>query len=155
MITITKKEDVVLNQIKIYHLEFPDGIPISVLKDETGFYEYNLVQILKTLASKGLIEFKDNLVKLLEVEKEINAVNSKKDVEEVELNMQEQESYRIIQDLVDENNTVSKYILEGNLLYGDLKLSNFKMFHIILSLQNKGLLKPIKKNDGDYYILVS
>ncbi len=155
MITITKKEDVVLNQIKIYHLEFPDGIPISVLKDETGFYEYNLVQILKTLASKGLIEFKDNLVKLLEVEKEINAVNSKKDVEEVELNMQAQESYRIIQDLVDENNTVSKYILEGNLLYGDLKLSNFKMFHIILSLQNKGLLKPIKKNDGDYYILVS
>lgn len=155
MITITKKEDVVLNQIKIYHLEFPEGIPISVLKDETGFYEYNLVQILKTLAGKGLIEFEDNLVKLLEVEKEINAVNSKKDVEEVELNMQEQESYRIIQDLVDENNTVSKYILEGNLLYGDLKLSNFKMFHIILSLQNKGLLKPIKKDDGEYYILVS
>ena len=32
--------------------------------------------------------------------------------------------------------------------------SNFKMYHIILSLENKNLLKPIKKEDGDYYLLV-
>lgn len=155
MITITKKEEVVFDQIRIYHLEYPEGIPVSVLKDETGFYEYNLVQILKSLAEKGLISFNDDSVKLLDTDKEINTVNSKKDVEKVELNIKEQESYNLIRELVDENNTVSKYILEGNLLYGDLKLSNFNMFHIILSLQNKGLLKPIKKDDGEYYILVS
>ncbi|MDO5848360.1 MAG: hypothetical protein Q4P18_02390 [Methanobrevibacter sp.] len=155
MITITKKEEVVLNQIKIYHLEYPDGIPLSVLKDETGFFEYNLVQILKTLDSKELIKFDGNVAKLLDIEKEVNAVNSKEDVEKVELNIKEQESYNLIKELVDDNNIVSKYILEGNLLYGDLKLSNFKMFHILLSLQNKGLLKSIKKEDGEYYLLVS
>lgn len=155
MITITKREEVVLNQIKIFHLEFPDGIPISVLKDETGFFEYDLVQILKSLSTKGLIEFKDNVVWLLDIEKEINTVNSKEDVEKIELNMKERDSYNLIKELVDGNNTVSKYTLEGKLLYGDLKLSNFNMFHILLSLQNKGLLKPIKKSDGEYYILVS
>ena len=56
--------------------------------------------------------------------------------------------------LNDHKNLVSKYTLEGHLLYGDLKLSNFKMYHIILSLENKNLLKPIKKEDGDYYLLV-
>lgn len=155
MITITKKEEVVLDQIKIYHLEFSEGIPLSVIKDETGFFEYDLVQILNSLADKELIEFNDNIIKLSDIEKEINTVNSRKDVEKIELNIQEKESYNLIQELVDENNAVSKYILEGNLLYGDLKLSNFKMFHILLSLQNKGLLKPIKKDDGEYYILLS
>lgn len=155
MITITKKEEVVLDQIKIYHLEFPECIPLSVIKEETGFFEYDLVQILNSLADKDLIEFNDNMIKLSNIEKEVNAVNSKKDVEKIELNIKEKESYNLIKELVDENNAVSKYILEGNLLYGDLKLSNFKMFHILLSLQNKGLLKPIKKDDGEYYILIS
>ena len=68
--------------------------------------------------------------------------------------MKEKESYKLIQDLVDDKNLVSKYILEGHLLYGDLKLTNFRMYHIILSLQNKGLLKTINKDDGEYYFLV-
>jgi hypothetical protein len=68
--------------------------------------------------------------------------------------MKEMESYKLIKQLVDENNLVSKYTLEGHLLYGDLKLTNFRMYHIILSLQNKELLKPINKDDGEYYLLV-
>ncbi|MCF0226852.1 MAG: hypothetical protein HUK28_06070 [Methanobrevibacter sp.] len=155
MITITKNEEIVLNQIKIFTLEYSEGIPLDVLKEDTGFYEYNLVEILKSLDEKELIDFKDNKVNLLDIEKEINTVKSKKDLEELELSIKEQESYNIIKDIVDENNMISKYILEGNLLYGNLKLSNFSMFHIILSLQNKGILKPIKKDDGEYYMLVS
>ena len=73
---------------------------------------------------------------------------------EIELNIKEKESYNLIKELVDDKNLVSKYTLEGHLLYGDLKLSNFKMYHIILSLENKNLLKPIKKEDGEYYLLV-
>ena len=84
----------------------------------------------------------------------LKAFKSKKDVEEIELNIQEKESYNLIKELVDDKNLVSKYSLEGHLLYGDLKLSNFKVYHIILSLENKNLLKPIKKDDGDYYLLV-
>ena len=154
MITITKKEQVVLDQIKIFNIEYPDGVPTSVLRKELGFHEYDLVEILEELQDKDLVVFKDNKASLSEHEKEINTVNSKQDLEELELNMKEKESYKLIRDLVDDKNLVSKYILEGHLLYGDLKLTNFRMYHIILSLQNKGLLKTINKDDGEYYLLV-
>ena len=137
MITITKNEEVVLNQIKIFEIEYPEGIPLGVLRKDLGFHEYDLVQILGELEDKELVIFKDNKVSLSEHEKDINTVNSKKDVEELELNMKEKESYDLIKDLVDDKN-----------------LSNFRMYHIILSLQNKGLLKLINKDDGEYYLLV-
>lgn len=154
MITITRNEEVVLNQIKIFNIEYPDGIPVSLLRKELGFHEYDLVQILEELQDKDLVIFKDNKASLSESEKEVNTVNSKKDLEELELNQKEKDSYKLIQDLVDDKNLISKYTLEGHLLYGDLKLSNFRMYHIILSLQNKGLLKTINKDDGEYYLLV-
>ncbi len=154
MITITKNEEVVLDHIKIFSIEYPDGVPIGVLRNDLGFHEYDLVQILEELSIKDLVIFKDNKASLSEHEKEINTVNSKKDLEELELNMKEIESYNLIQQLVDERNLISKYTLEGHLLYGDLKLTNFRMYHIILSLQNKGLLKTITKDDGEYYLLV-
>ncbi len=154
MITITKNEEVVLEQIKIFNIEYPEGIPVDVLRRDLGFHEYDLVQILDELKEKDLVIFEDNKVSLSESEKEINTVNSKKDVEELELNMKEKESYELIQKLVDDKNLISKYTLEGHLLYGDLQLTNFRMYHIILSLQNKGLLKSINKEDGEYYFLV-
>ena len=155
MITITKKEEVVLNQIKIFIKEYSDGIPIELIRKEVDFHEYDLIQILNTLSDKDLIQFDNDVVLLTDSEKEINAVNSKKDVEAIELNLKEKESYNLIKELVADNNLVSRYILEGNLLYGDLKLSNFRMYHIILSLENKGLLKRIEKEDGEYYLLIS
>ena len=155
MITITKKEEVVLNQTKIFIKEYSDGIPIELIRKEVDFHEYDLIQILNTLSDKDLIQFDNDVVLLTDSEKEINAVNSKKDVEAIELNLKEKESYNLIKELVDDNNLVSRYILEGNLLYGDLKLSNFRMYHIILSLENKGLLKRIEKEDGEYYLLIS
>lgn len=154
MINITKNEEVVLSQIEIFDVEYPNGIPVDVLRNDLGFHEYDLVQILDELKDKDLITFEDNKVSLSESEKEINTVNSRKDIEELELNMKEKESYKIIQELVDDKNLISKYTLEGHLLYGDLKLTNFRMYHIILSLQNKGLLKSIEKDDGEYYLLV-
>ena len=155
MITITKNEEVVLNQIKIFDMEYPEGIPINVLRKDLGFHEYDLVQILEELSGKELVVLEDNKVSLSDHKTQFNTVNSKKDVEELELNMKEKESYKLIQELVDDKNLISKYTLEGHLLYGDLKLTNFRMYHIILSLQNKGLLKSIEKEDGEYYFLVS
>ena len=154
MITITKKEEVVLKQIDIYSLEYSQGVPVGVLKKELGFHEYDLIQILNELQNKNLIVYEDNKVKLSNNEKEVNIVNSKNDLEKLELNLNEKASYDLINELVDENNLVSKYILEGHMLYGDLKLTNFRMYNIILSLQNKGLLKSITKDDGEYYFLV-
>lgn len=154
MINITRNEEVVLNQIKIFDIEYPDGVPIDLVRKELGFHEYDLIQILEELQDKNLVIFADSKVSLSGSEKEINTVNSRKDVEELELNQKEIDSYKLIQELVDDKNLVSKYTLEGHLLYGDLKLSNFRMYHIILSLQNKGLLKTIAKDDGEYYLLV-
>lgn len=154
MITITKNEEVVLNQIEIYAREYPDGVPLNILRKELGFHEYDLVQILEELQDKGLVVFKENKASLSDSEKELNTVNSKKDLEELELNQKEIDTYKLIKELVDENDLISKYTLEGHLLYGDLELSNFRMYHIILSLQNKGLLKSINKDDGEYYLLV-
>jgi len=154
MITITKNEEVVLNQIEIYAREYPDGVPLNILRKELGFHEYDLVQILEELQDKDLVVFKENKASLSDSEKELNTVNSKKDLEEMELNQKEIDTYKLIQELVDENDLISKYTLEGHLLYGDLELSNFRMYHIILSLQNKGLLKSIVKDDGEYYLLV-
>lgn len=154
MITITRNEEVVLNQIKIFNVEYPEGVPVTILRKELGFHEYDLVHILEELQDKGLVVFNDNKASLSESEKEVNTVNSKKDLEELELNQKEMDSYNLIKELVDDKNLVSKYTLEGHLLYGDLELSNFRMYHIILSLQNKGLLKTIDKDDGEYYLLV-
>ena len=154
MITITRNEEVVLNQIKIYSMEYPQGVPVNVLRKELGFHEYDLVQILEELQDKDLIVFKDNKATLSDSEKEINTVNSKKDVEELELDRKEKAAYELIKELVKDKNLISKYTLEGHLLYGDLEISNFRMYHIILSLQNKGLLKSIVKDDGEYYFLV-
>lgn len=154
MITITKNEEVVLDQIKIFNIEYPQGIPINVLRKELGFHEYDLVQILEELQEKDLIVFKDNKASLSDSEKQINTVDSRKDLKKLELNIKEAESYKLIQELVDDKNLISKYTLEGHLLYGDLKLTNFRMYHIILSLQNKGLLKSIEKDDGEYYLLI-
>jgi len=127
---------------------------LNILRKELGFHEYDLVQILEELQDKDLVVFKDNKASLSDSEKELNTVNSKKDLEEMELNQKEIDTYKLIQELVDENDLISKYTLEGHLLYGDLELSNFRMYHIILSLQNKGLLKSIVKDDGEYYLLV-
>ena len=154
MITITKNEEVVLNQVKIFAIEYPEGIPVNVLRKDLGFHEYDLIQILEELQDKNLIVFNDNKVSLSDSELEINKKKNKKDVEELELNRKEKESYELIRRLVDDKNLISKYTLEGHLLYGDLQLSNFRMYHIILSLQNKGLLKSIDKDDGEYYFLV-
>ncbi|KZX16234.1 hypothetical protein MBCUT_09700 [Methanobrevibacter cuticularis] len=154
MITITKKEEIVFNQIKIFNLEYDEGIPENIIKMELGIYEHELKEILNELADKNLIKYDNKRVKLGNFEKEITAVDSRKEVIRAELDVKEQNSLEVIKNLVDENNIVSKYILEGHLLYGDLKLSNFRMYHIILSLENKNILKHINKKDGEYYKLI-
>lgn len=154
MITITKKEEIILNQIKIFNYEYSEGVPENLIKMELGIYEHELKEILNELNSKNIISYENNKVQLTNNEHEIKSVNSKKEVIEAELDKKEQESLKIIKELVNKEKTVSRYTLEGNLLYGHLKLSDFRMYHIILSLENKGIIKKIKKNDGEYYLLI-
>ena len=154
MITITKKEEIVFNQIKIFHLEYNEGIPENLIKMELGIYEHELKEILNELANKNLIIYENKKIKLKDFDKEIATVNSKKEALKAELDNKEKKSLEIIKKLIDENNIISRYTLEGNLIYGELKLSDFRMYHIILSLENKNIIKKIEKNDGEYYILL-
>lgn len=154
MITITKKEEIVFNQIKIFADDYPEGVPISVLRKETGLYEHDLNDILKMLDSKDIVDYQRGHVKIIYFDEDFNTVESQKDVISAELDLKEKKSYEIIKNAVDENNIISKYDLEGHLLYGELQLSDFRMYHIILSLENKGLLKYMRKMDGEYYKLI-
>jgi hypothetical protein len=77
------------------------------------------------------------------------------ETEEVELKDQlsdsELKSLEIIEKLTDDSGNISRTILEGNLLYGELELSSIKLYNMITSLENKGILKKIKLTDGEYY----
>ena len=73
----------------------------------------------------------------------------------IKLDIKEANVVKIIREVVDENNLVPKYILEGYLLYGPEKITNFRMYHIILSLEIKGIIKKVKKRDGRYYKLIN
>ncbi|WP_295620934.1 hypothetical protein [uncultured Methanobrevibacter sp.] len=148
MITITKEEENVLNQIKSYSDEKVD---VSIIKEDLGIYEHDLNDLLKSLDSKGLVNYDGSTVMLKEVDKEINTVNSKEDVLNAELNQKEKSSFEIIKSLQDDEGFVSRYEIEGNLLYGELKLSDFRMYHILLSLENKGLIEAVYRKNGDYY----
>ena len=148
MITITIAEEEVLNQIKSYSV---DKIGFSILKEDLGIYEHDLNDLLNSLKSKGLVFYDGSTVEIKEVDKEINTVDSKEDVINAELNQKEKESFKLIKSLADENGFVSRYEIEGNLLYGNLKLSDFRMYHILLSLENKGLIEAVYRKNGDYY----
>ena len=149
MITITKDEEMVLNKIKEYNLN--EKIAISTLKEDLGIYEHDLNDLLNSLKNKGLVNYDGSYTDLKEFDGEINTVESKEDVITAELNQKEKKSFEIIKSLADEKGFVSRYEIEGNLLYGDLKLSDFRMYHILLSLENKGLIQAVYRKNGDYY----
>ena len=136
MITITKDEE---------------KVDASVLKENLGIYEHDLNDLLKSLKSKGLVYYDGSSVELKEVDVKINTVDSKEDVINAELNQKEKASFELIKSLMDDKGFVSRYEIEGNLLYGDLKLTDFRMYHILLSLENKGLIKAVYRKNGDYY----
>ena len=150
MITITKKENRVLNQIKYMQAEYGDGVPSNILRLDLSMPEIEFKDILTNLEDKGLISQNDNYIKTNAVDAQINAVESRAEVVREDLNQTEKKTFELITSLAD-NGSISRYLLEGNILYGDLKLSNLQMYQIIVSLENKGLIKKIQKKDGEYY----
>lgn len=151
MITITKQEQIILDELKYFQQEYPNGISENILKSETNITEHQFKDILKDLTRKKLIKIENNKLKLIETEKKINVVKNRQEVKTAELNQMEIDALNILNEMSDDEFTVSKYMAEGTLLYGDLKLSNPRMYHILVSLQNKEILKKIEKEDGEYY----
>jgi hypothetical protein len=82
-------------------------------------------------------------------------VDNTVDIGEIErkdqLSETEQKSLEILEKLADDSGNISRTLLEGNLLYGELELSSILMYNLVTSLENKGILKKIKLTDGEYY----
>ena len=150
MKTITKKEKKVLDQIRKFDEDYDGDIPQEVLQSELQIHEYQLYEILNSLKRKGIIEYDDNRVKLLDITEKINTVDSKQDVIDAEIDQIEEKSIELIKSIVHDG-VVPKYVLEGNLLYGPLKLSDFRMYHVVISLTNKGIIKPVLRYGEQYY----
>ncbi|MDZ4171952.1 MAG: hypothetical protein U1C19_07270 [Methanobacteriaceae archaeon] len=151
MIAITKKEKVVLNQINYLQMEYTNGISDNMLKMDIDLTEHQYKEVLEDLERKNLISRIDGKIKALENIKKISVVDTRKEVRTAELDQIELEALKIIRSLTGDDQLVSRYILEGNLLYGNLKVSNFRMYHILISLENKEIIKKIHKKDGEYY----
>ena len=150
MITITNKENIVLNQIKFFQLEYSDGVPYNILKLDLNMSETEFRDILNNLEDKGLISIFDDYIKTKIIDTKINVVESNADVIKEDLNQRELKAIDLIKNL-SKNGLVSRYILEGELLYGDLKLNNLQMYNLIMELEIKDLIKKINLKDGEYY----
>ncbi len=150
MITITKKENIVFNQIKYFQSEYRDGVPYNILKLDSNLSETEFTDILNNLENKGLISKLDDYIKTQQFSSKLNVVDSRAEVIREDLNQTEIKAFELIKNKA-KNGFISRYSLEGYLLYGDLKLSNLQMYHLIIELENKGLIKKIQKKDGEYY----
>jgi len=82
---------------------------------------------------------------------ESEGVGNIDEVEGTQLSEKEQKSLEIIGKLVNEEGNLSRTLLEGNLLYGELELTSIGMYNLVTSLENKGFLRKIQLTDGEYY----
>ena len=154
MLHITKKENRVLNQVKYFQNEYKEGVPYRILKLDLDMSEVDLKDILNNLDSKAIIDYSNNTVKLLETGN-VNVWDSKEEVATEELNQTEEKAFEILKEFVGDDGKISKTLLEGQMLYGELRLNSLKTYNIIASLENKGLISKVKLPDGDYYTLNS
>ncbi len=133
----------VLNQIKYFQDEYKNGVPYRILKLDLDLSEMDLKDILDTLDKKGIVTYQNGSVKLLKTGI-INVWESQEDVKKEELNETEEKAFEIIENVAGESGLISKTILEGNMLYGELKLTSLKTYSLIIALENKGLIKKIQ-----------
>lgn len=152
MLHITRKENMVLNQIKYFQNEYTEGVPYRILKLDLDLSEMDLKDILNTLAGKSIVSYENDTIKLLETGT-INVHETKEAVKNEELNQTEERAFEMIKEIAGEEGIISKSLLEGQMMYSELKLTNLKTYNIIISLENKGLIKKIQKPDGEYYSL--
>jgi hypothetical protein len=149
---ITRKENMVLNQIKYFQNEYKNGVPYGILKLDLDLSEIDLKEILKKLDSKCIVAYNDDTVTLIETGV-INVLESQEDVTKEELNQTEEKAFEIIKKNAGESGLISRTLLEGNMLYGELRLTSLKTYSLIIALENKGLIKKIQRPDGDYFTL--
>ena len=71
---------------------------------------------------------------------------------EINTEKEEQMLLEYINDNCNDDKTISRYRVEGVLLY-EFQLSHIKMYRIVMNLVNDGIISLINKSDGEYYQL--
>lgn len=166
------RETIIINQVKYFQIEYPDGVPLNILKLELDMSVEELQENLLSLEEQGILFIEnEEYVKLVESSGEDSVEESEDTIDKGtvsepvkvtnEPNIKEAETYNltereikaldIIKDLTDESGHIPRYILEGTLLYGDLKLSTLGVYNLIMSLENKGIIKKVQLTDGEYF----
>ena len=153
---ITKNENKILLLLKNNLEQYPENMPFDKVRDVLDLSETQVVDILKSLESKNFINFEENekIITYSNLDEEVKIVEDKSALKKYMLNKTEEDAYEIIQNVIDKyDNYAPRYIIEGALLYGELELTPKKTYNIIVSLENKQLLRRVERNDGEYYTI--
>lgn len=156
MQVITKNENKILLLIRNNLDSFPEKIAYDKIKDILDLSETSLVDLLESLQKKNFIKLnpEDREVFYVDLYLETKVVEDKSALKSYMLNKTEEDAYVIIQDVISKyKGYAPRYILEGALLYGELELTPKRTYNITVSLENKHLLKRVKRADGEYYTI--
>lgn len=156
MQVITKNENKILLLIRNNLDSFPEKIAYDKIKDILDLSETSLVDLLESLQKKNFIKLNpdDREVSYVDLYLETKVVEDKSALKSYMLNKTEEDAYVIIQDVISKyKGYAPRYILEGALLYGELELTPKRTYNITVSLENKHLLKRVKRADGEYYTI--
>ena len=153
---LTIDENKVLLFIKNNIEEYPESVSYDVIRDVLSFSETRMVDLLISLEKKNIIQFDDSTkeVTYVNIDCEVEVVENQTEYKQYMLNKTEEEAYEIIREVIlNYDNYAPRYVLEGALLYGELELTPKRTYNIIVSLENKQLLRRIEKFDGEYYTI--
>ena len=156
MQVITKNENKFLLFIKNNLDKYPEKIPYNKIKDILELSETSLIDLLEALQEKNFIKLDSDAkeVHYIDLYLETKVVEDKSALKSYMLNKTEEDAYVIIQNVISKyNGYAPRYVLEGALLYGELELSPKRTYNITVSLENKNLLKKVKRADGEYYTI--
>ena len=156
MQVITKNENKILLLIKNNLDNYPEKIPYNKIKDILELSETSLIDLLEALQEKNFIKLDSDAkeVHYIDLYLETKVVEDKSALKSYMLNKTEEDAYVIIQNVISKyNGYAPRYVLEGALLYGELELSPKRTYNITVSLENKNLLKKVKRADGEYYTI--
>lgn len=164
-------ETIIISRIKYFQIEYPDGVPLNILKLDLDLSVEEIQKNLLSLEEQGILFIEnEEYVKLVDnieektPEKTENISKGSVTVEiisevEVEkaktydLTENEIKALEIIKSLTDESGHIPRYIMEGKLLYGDLKLNTLGVYNLIMSLENRGIIKKVQIHDSEYFAI--
>ena len=151
---ITSDENKIILFIKNNKDRYPEEVSYNIIREILDYSETKMVDLLESLKEKNILDYDSStkVVTYKNIDAEVEVVENKSELKEYILNKTEEDAYEIIMEVISKyDDYAPRYILEGALMYGELELTPKKTYNIIVSLENKQLLRRVEKVDGEYY----